>query len=63
MDKTGEVKEQVTRCNFCGNLAVTIEQGIPRCPDHLKTAAKEASAEASQAPLKAFTNPLPGHGG
>lgn len=64
MDKTGEVREGVTRCDFCGDPAVTVEKGVARCGEHLNTRAKEASlAEASATPLKAFTRPLPGHGG
>ena len=39
MIKTGEVKQRVTRCDFCSKQAEDIDdEGVARCEEHLKVA-------------------------
>ena len=60
MEKHGMVASQRTPCDFCGKKAVAVIGGKVRCEDHVKSQF-EKTASVEQAPLKAFTEPLPGH--
>ena len=56
MDKTGEVRTGVTRCDVCGSIsAVRYPDGRVRCSQHTGEGTKEAAAEPT---LKSFSEPL-----
>lgn len=49
MIKTGELKENMSRCSGCGSVATSIKDGAPvctKCAAEKATLAKEAAEEA-----------------
>ena len=59
MEKTGQVEVGVSRCDECGNTAVTVVGSKAYCARH-KPGAYEKQAGVSTDPthLKSFTEPL-----
>lgn len=48
MIKTGEVKQHVTRCDFCSKPAEDIDDdGVARCEDHAVVSASKKLLKAS----------------